>query len=125
MANFESIINRNIAEEMGKFHLNMSIQFNKLTPQFKQLGDIIVEQNNAIIKNLKQISNLPNESKNQFAVMIKEIDDSLEKANKNLVDNFANMLKEQSEYINQIFQDTERKMEMKQVPLILQTQVHE
>jgi hypothetical protein len=38
MANFESTINRNIAEEMEKLQLNMSIQFNKLTPQFKQLG---------------------------------------------------------------------------------------
>jgi hypothetical protein len=74
---------------------------------------------------LRRINLLPNEIKNQFIAIIKEVDDSLEKANKNLIDNFTKVLKEQAEFIHQILEDTTTRMSAKQVPLILQVPAHE
>jgi hypothetical protein len=121
IAGLESLLNQKLIVEMNKLQLNMSNQFNNLTPQFKQICDKIVEQNNAILHHSMKIESLPAEIKNHFSITLKQIDDTLNTANNSLIENMRNVLIQQADYLHQILQDTEIKIKASQIPLIAQT----
>jgi hypothetical protein len=121
IASLESLLNQKLIVEMNKLQLNMSNQFNNLTPQFRQICDKIVEQNIAILHHSMKIESLPAEIRNQFSTTLKHIDDTLNAANNNLIDNMRNVLIQQADYLNQILQDTELKIKGNLIPLIAQT----
>jgi hypothetical protein len=91
IAGLESLLNQKLIVEMSKLQLNMSNQFNNLTPQFIQICDKIVKQNNSILQHSMKIELLPAEIKNQFSTTLKQIDDTLNSANNNLIENMKNV----------------------------------
>jgi hypothetical protein len=54
MAKLGSILNHKLVEEIGKLQLNMLNKFDNIIPQFKQLGDMITEQNNTLVITLEK-----------------------------------------------------------------------